>query len=149
MVGGCPGQFQRESREQVVNVSRELMGSDEVEIRYVKKGVANRFDTHIEMHEDLKQFPDLHNRILEHELKHSDKGVTKQDIVMDIYSGQSLEHTVQLLKFMIKRPSTWKQFSPLYKAEDGKFYWDMSLLVFYLIFGSFTVLVLMILLWVI
>ena len=50
--------------------SYDCKGKHSPKIKYVSYGTANRFEGHIEIHEKLKLYPNLHDFIVEHELKH-------------------------------------------------------------------------------
>lgn len=96
-------------------------------IKYVKYAVANTFsDGTIELHKDLKKYPKLHNKILAHELKHNVGRNTKEDLKNDFTTFYGLD----LFLFMIKRPRTWIQISPILFA-NGKWHLDINLFIAY------------------
>lgn len=98
-----------------------------VEVRYVPWGIANRFDTHIELNENLQHYPELHKQILEHELSHTDKpGFTKEDFALDL--GPSKVNYWKLFKFMCLHPKTFLQFAPFY-VREGQFIYDVNLTI--------------------
>jgi len=87
-----------------------------VDIVFVNHGVANRFEDRIEIHKDLPMNRELYDFILDHERKHTD-GYTLDDFKLDFIT-QTPIHIIKLLfKFMIVRPSTWIQLSPVYPSQ--------------------------------
>lgn len=93
-----------------------------VNIVYTSWGIANRFpDGTIEINEHLKEFPELHDQILLHELAHTDApGFTKQDFLLDI--SPSKVSPWKLFKFICIYPKTFLQFAPIYKRGKTMFY---------------------------
>jgi hypothetical protein len=90
-------------------------------IVYVPWGLANRYDETIEINENLKQYPELHDSILQHELQHTDsKGFTKEDFLLDL--GPSNVDYFKLFKFMCFYPKSFLQFAPVYKRGKIIFY---------------------------
>lgn len=101
------------------------------EIKYVDYGVANRINGRIEMHKDLQNYPDLHAWILFHEERHNkSENYTWDDFKLDAISKTPAEMFKTVLKFMIVRPKTWIQLSPVYPSE-GEYYLDRSKLFFW------------------
>lgn len=102
-----------------------------MEVKYVKYGVANRFEKHIELHEGLKEFPELHDHILAHELKHTspEERMGAKDFILDFYADKGASNfMMQYLKFLLKTPSAWRQFLPYYPTPHG-WYMDMNKLL--------------------
>lgn len=98
----------------------------EIPIIYVKHGIANRFDSHIELNENLKKYPKLHDSILRHELSHTDeKKFNKKDLIVDL--GESAVDNRELIKFMFKHPKTFIQILPFYKI-NGKIVYDLNMM---------------------
>ena len=92
-----------------------------MEIRYVPWALANRFDTYIEINENLKAYPKLHDAILAHELAHtSSDGFTKKDFILDLSPGNI--NYKDLFIFMCKNPKSFLQFAPIYIQEKTLFY---------------------------
>lgn len=88
---------------------------------YVPWGLANRYDNIIEINENLRLYPELHDSILNHELSHTDKkGFTKEDFILDLSPGNV--NYWKLLKFMIIFPKSFLQFAPIYKRGKYLFY---------------------------
>lgn len=97
-----------------------------MEIIEVDYGIANRFDKHIEINKNLKNYPSLYNSIIEHELSHtSEKGFTKKDFIIDF--GSNKVSNWELLKFMFKYPKSLTQFLPFYLKERQLIY-DINML---------------------
>ena len=106
-----------------------------VEVRYVKYGIANNFGDYIELNENLKAYPELHNAILQHEISHSNEpGFTKKDFLLDL--GPSNVNYWKLFKFMCTFPKTFLQFAPFYWQKfEGKrtFIYDINLIIVWVV----------------
>ena len=96
-----------------------------MEVKYVKWSIANNFGDHIELNENLPQYPKLHDAILEHELQHTDKAWSLQDFTLDFLKPLKCS-TAELLGFMASRPSTWMQILPFY-LKNGRIIFDINL----------------------
>ena len=99
-----------------------------MEVRYVKWGLANNFGTFIELNENLKDYPKLHDSILQHEFQHTDKLFTLHDLNHDLKNDG---HEVDKILFMVKHPKTWIQFLPLYWTKSKGFVYDINLSIFW------------------
>lgn len=100
-------------------------------IEYVDTGIANRFEDRIELNENLKKYPQLHDAILKHEMSHTDKpGFTKEDFLLDI-SDSTIDNKM-LLNFMVHHPKSLFQFLPVYKKKDEIVY-DINLCIIWAI----------------
>ena len=101
-------------------------------VEYVEDGVANVFDDGIiEMHKDLQlpQNKKLHDDILAHELEHDHKKGFVHNFKVDLFNKAS---TVEILKFMAFRPSTWVQIAPFYWSRRHKqLIYDLNLIIFW------------------
>lgn len=112
-----------------------------MEVKYVDWGIANNFGTHIEMNKELKKYPKLHNNILKHELRHTNKIFTKQDLNNDLI--ETNVDPKQLFLFIIKNPKSLSQFLPLYFSRDYGIVYDLNLILVYsiiiifIVFGAF------------
>lgn len=99
-----------------------------MEIRYVPFGIANNFGEYIEVNENLKKYPKLHDAILRHELSHTNiPGFTLKDFMLDMSAPQKISNK-QLISFMIHHPRAMKQFLPIYKQE-GTIFYDINMLI--------------------
>ena len=104
----------------------------QVKIKFVDLGVANRFDMGdyevVEMNWRLKNYPDLYNRILQHEMGHEEGGFKFKDLKHDM-----LSRTPGLFKFMLHNPSALWQLMPIYYDTDKrKIVYDVSSIVSWL-----------------
>lgn len=98
-----------------------------MEVKYINSAIANNFGTHIELNRHLKEFPELHHAILEHELSHTDKqGFTREDLVVDLKPTNV--NNFQLLKFIFKHPLSLTQFSPI-TYRNGTLFYDINSLI--------------------
>jgi hypothetical protein len=99
-------------------------------IRLVNYGVANNFGTHIEMHRDLTQYPELWKAILEHERSHSSKGYKFKDFKIDFMPQKDLK-SWEIIKFMSTRPKTWIQMLPFYYIPKQGWIYDINKIIKY------------------
>jgi len=102
-----------------------------MEVEYVDWGLANNFGTHIELNKNLKQYPKLHYKILRHELRHTNKPFSKQDLKNDFL--ETKVSSVELIKFMIKNPKSMIQILPFYWTKRYGLVYDINLILTYLI----------------
>ena len=95
-----------------------------IEVPY---GIANHFeDGTIEINEHLKEFPELYNSVMAHEIEHTDEpGFTKKDFLLDIGPTSGLSYW-KLFKFMCIYPKTFLQFAPIYRKNKVWIY-DINL----------------------
>jgi len=101
-------------------------------LTYTRYGIGNRFPGGcIELHRKLKTpfYLPLHNEILKHELKHTDKGFTYEDLIHDL---SWLKHKRLWWKFVLTTPSSWIQFFPLY-PHNKKIHIDVNLIILWII----------------
>ncbi len=101
---------------------------EEVPIRYVNWGVANRFDDGIELNVNLQKYPKLHDTILRHELGHK----------KDMSQGQHMRHDLlptkvsnkEMFVFMFKHPKSLIQFFPFYWSSTRKqIIYDLNMII--------------------
>ena len=102
-------------------------------IRYTRIGFANTIGDVIELNHHLQKWPELHDRVLEHEFKHlnhkAEDGadLTDWDEKVDKF----------LVVFVLRHPSTWPQFFPIWirKSETGEkvVLYDKTLIVLWLV----------------
>ena len=100
-------------------------------IEYTKYGIANRFNgERIEIHQKLreKRFRPLLLEILEHEKQHTDTGYSLTDLKLDL---NGFKNKKLYRQFILTTPSSWVQFSPMYKSH-GKWYFDITLILFWI-----------------
>lgn len=110
-------------------------------IIFVNHSLANNFSDRIEMNVYLKDYPELYNAILQHELQHTDKAFSKKDFLLDLtgnLAGAKINYW-QLLKFMCGHPRSFMQLSPIIiRKTNGvkKIIFDINQIIVYLfLFG--------------
>jgi len=96
-----------------------------MKVEFVNYGIANRFKERIELNRELIWYPKLAHYCLKHELDHTNKLFSKEDIANDIQI-----YPKGLFLFMLTHPKSWTQLSPAIKSK-GKWYWDLNLLLTY------------------
>ena len=99
-------------------------------IEYVNHGIANRYShNRIEIHKGLltMEYVPLFTEILLHEMHHSDSSYSMEDFKLD---AKGFKHSGLYRKFILTHPSSWIQFSPVYPS-NGRWFWDITLLIFY------------------
>lgn len=108
-------------------------------LKFVNKGVANRFDLGdhelIEMNWRLKLYPDLFNHVLMHEINHSDGKTDIKDLAHDLTS-----RTPGLWRFMCNHISAWTQLLPLYWDSRRKsFVYDCNTIISFMLLIAMTI----------
>lgn len=101
---------------------------------YVNKGIANRFENRIELHEKLKQYPELHDEILKHERSHMEGNYSLTDFSLDF---SNIKNNGQYYRFLFSTPSAWWQYLPIYRSQ-GNWYIDYSILINFVIAAGVT-----------
>jgi len=104
-----------------------------MKIEYVKWGLASNFGDVIELNENLRHYPELLNPILAHELGHTDKPFTMQDLMLDITSTHDINQK-KLIKFMIKHPKSLTQLLPIYFSKSRGIVYDLNLILGYVMY---------------
>jgi len=87
-------------------------------------GIANRFDDEIVINRHLFDNHKLLVPILQHELDHTSKTFSMEDVKLDVTPTGA--NRKELFKFMLQHPKTWVQLSPLY-FRKGKLHYDINL----------------------
>ena len=100
-----------------------------MKIEYVSHSLGNNFGDTIELNENLKDYPNLHDSILKHELEHSSKLFTISDLKLDIIENRV--NSLELLKFMLKHPKSFIQIIPFYWTKKHGFVYDINLMIIY------------------
>jgi hypothetical protein len=95
----------------------------------VDTGLGNRFSDVIEINKNLKNYPQLHDVVLKHELSHTDQAFTIKDLKLDL--GKSEVNSLDMLKFMIKYPKSFTQLLPFYYSKKHGFVYDINLMLIY------------------
>ena len=116
-------------------------------IELVNKGVANRFELEdyevVELNWRLAAYPDLWEKILEHEMDHQDGKYKAKDFMHDMKS-----RTPGLFKFMRNHISSWTQLLPFYWDRKKKtIVYDISAIVSWVMLFSTTWFIYKILCW--
>ena len=81
----------------------------------VNYGLANSFKDRIEINKELKNYPDLYNYVLDHELKHNDKAFSMSDIKHEFSLNKNI---LKLFIFILRRPKIWYELLPVYKKQN-------------------------------
>lgn len=106
-----------------------------IEIIYVNNGIANCIGNYgnyfIEINKELKKYPELHKKILKHEIIHT-KTKSKFDFMHELKDSFDLKTQWQLLKFQVKHPSSWSSFLPIIKTSKGAYSFDSFKILIYL-----------------
>jgi hypothetical protein len=100
-----------------------------IKISYVSSGLGNNFGDEIELNENLKKYPEIHDAILEHELSHTNKAFTLKDLKLDLC--ESKINSFDIIKFMIKYPKSFSQLFPFYYSKKHGFVYDLNLILIY------------------
>lgn len=121
---------------------KTLLKNDHARIRWVNYGVANTFSYNfknksykiIEINKELIDEPKLFYPILFHELRHSKKIFSKEDVIND-FSMANLRSlpNLKILGFMFTHPKALLQICPFYKTKKQGWVFDLNLCVVYLI----------------
>lgn len=114
-----------------ITIKQILSCPDVPNIIYVDWGLANNFGSFIELHKDLKDYPDLHEKILKHELSHTNKTFSWTDFKLDFNLKEGLDFN--LIKFILARPRTWIQFLPIYWQGGKGFVYDINCSIYWVL----------------
>jgi len=87
-------------------------------IKHINLGIASRQGNIIYLNKNLKKYPPLYKKILEHELEHS-SGFKLKDFTMDLKNSHLKGLKKSYYKFILKNPSSLIEFSPFW-VYDGK-----------------------------
>lgn len=96
-----------------------------IEIKYSKYGLGNLIGDTIYLHQKLKDYPKLHDIVLDHEIKHigGRKHVDRDE-----------PFNSELMAFVLKHPTTWPHYLPLwFKIRNKKLQiiYNMRMMYFY------------------
>jgi hypothetical protein len=100
-----------------------------MKISYVEYGLGNNFGDEIELNVNLQKYPKLHQSILHHESKHTNRFISKQDLSNDLL-GQKV-NSWDILKFMVKYPKSFTQLLPCYWSKKWGFVYDINMFIIY------------------
>jgi hypothetical protein len=98
-------------------------------IEYVNYGIGNTFKDRIELNKALKKYPKLHDKVLQHELKHYNK---EENVDLKEHQGW------QMNKFIITHPSTWVQYLPVWYKNKIISY-DPSMITIWILLLSLSI----------
>jgi len=96
----------------------------------VNHSIANRFNGYIEINKNLRKYPKLLEPILRHELEHTDKAWSLKDFKVDFLFNNEVNQ-LDLIKFMVRHPSSFVQLSPILYSKKKGFIFDINLLLMY------------------
>lgn len=95
-----------------------LMTSGKNNIIYVKNGLGHKIGNNIYLHEDLKQYPKLHDYVVKHEIGHTSGSYGIPDILNEFKIN--IPNVIKLAYFSLTRPSTWSDALPIsYNKQEG------------------------------
>ena len=106
-----------------------------MEVFYVNHGIGNNFGNYIEINKHLKDYPKLHESVLNHELKHTNSFFSWRDFKIDVTESQT--NSWDLLKFMVRHPLSFTQLLPVYITKKQGIVYDLNLIFIYLFVGMF------------
>jgi hypothetical protein len=121
---------------------KELLKKDKARIRWVNYGVANTFPYNfkdkeykiIELNKALIDYPELFTPILMHELRHSKKLFSKDDVINDFsYANLRSLPNFRILLFMLSHPNALTQLLPAYYSNKNGLVFDINLSLIYAI----------------
>lgn len=100
------------------------MGKKQIQVFYTNKGLGNFYGNYIEINKQLKYNKPLRDYVIKHELGHKKE--------FDILHEFNIDWKIMpsLFWFVIKTPSTWIDFSPLYWRKKEIVY-DLNLIILY------------------
>lgn len=105
----------------------------EVSVTYSDWGLANRIGNVIILNRNLKNYPNLHKTILDHELKHDpSKFVFNLDHDWNSLFEDGLVNLIAKTIFMFKHPKSLVQLSPIWIYKN-RIYFDLTMDIIYMI----------------
>lgn len=113
-------------------------------IKYTNYGIGYYCsDGTIELNQNLKKYPEVHQMVLEHELGHARINNKHIDFMHDLKDSVNFKKNWMLLKFTLKHPSALLSFTPVFFEKGGvSFNWFMCLFWGFIILiagGSFLI----------
>ena len=103
----------------------------------VEGGIANFFydnkGSFIEVNKNLKKYPVLYKSVIAHELKHAESKNKYFDFKIE-FKDISLKKDLELMKFSLRHPKAFLQYSPIVKDHNGEYAKDNFMLMLYLSF---------------
>ncbi len=107
----------------------------QIPIVYVKGGLANNFGNVIEVNENLRHYPELLKPILAHELSHTNKAFSREDLMLDLTATHDIDQS-KLIKFMMKHPRSFTQLLPIYFSKTRGLVYDINAILAYVMYIS-------------
>lgn len=104
------------------------MTENKIKIVLTDYGLSNNFGDFIEINRKLKKDKPLYNYVLNHELSHTDKRFSLEDVKADFKIN--LRMSLKLIYFILKNPSVWYEFLPVYK-RDNRLVYDINMILSY------------------
>ena len=103
-----------------------------MKIKYIDFGTGNRVGDTIYLYKELKNYPHLHDAVLEHERRHSGR-FSMFDFKLDLRNHELSKVKNDWVKFVITHPKTWINYFPIVKL-GGNWTIDISLSVLWIAF---------------
>jgi hypothetical protein len=100
------------------------MEKNQIKVLYCKRGIANFFETYIEINNKLKYNKPLRDYIVKHELGH------KKEFDISHEFKINWKMIPSLMWFVLTTPSTWLDFFPI-QYKDKQIIYDLNLLILY------------------
>lgn len=99
----------------------------EKQIIYTKWGIGNSYNDRIEINENLKKYPELHDYVIQHELGHNNKLFTLKELKHDLTPSK---YSFEIIKFMLKHPKALSQLLPIIRSNK-RIALDINLMIIY------------------
>jgi len=97
------------------------------QIKYCEWGIANHYETHIEINKNLKYNKPLRDVIIKHELGHKNSFDILHEFDISVF-----KKIIPLTIFIIKNPKTWIDFLPI-QIKNKQLVLDINIIILYLI----------------
>lgn len=99
-------------------------------VEYNIWGMANRIGNVVVLNKNLKKYPWLHDKLLEHESKHNEKPLYNIKHDLKSLKNTKMIEWIAKIKFMLRYPKSLVQLSPVWFYK-GRVYFDLSLMLVY------------------
>ncbi len=99
-------------------------------VEYNIWGMANRIGNVVVLNKNLKKYPWLHDKLLEHESKHNEKSLYNIKHDLKSLKNTKMIEWIAKTKFMLRYPRSLVQLSPIWFYK-GRVYFDLSLMLVY------------------
>ena len=95
------------------------------EIKYIDYGIGftsqDGENVWIELNENLKKYPELHDEVLEHEIGHLKLKGKYMDLRHDFFDIFNFKKQARLFSFSLKHPKSMLSISPVFFTKQGIF----------------------------